>query len=194
MTHICTNCNIEFQGNRYRNEVFCSNRCAIDKRIERSTVTAECPVCNKLFTFKRYKPKTYCGRSCFGKLQAKANLNTGVPWNKGKPNYGFRGEKNPRWDGGVSNSRHKDMGSIEYKQWRDAVFYRDNFTCQVCDVYGGDIHADHIKSWKDYPELRHDITNGRTLCVPCHYYVTFKKAMPTTSMWGRKTARVRRLR
>lgn len=29
-------------------------------------------------------------------------------------------------------------------------------------------NADHIKSFKDHPELRTDLQNGRTLCVDCH--------------------------
>lgn len=58
--------------------------------------------------------------------------------------------------------------SKAYKAWRTLVFERDNYTCQECRVVGGYLHADHIKPFAYFPELRLDIDNGRTLCVPCH--------------------------
>lgn len=61
-----------------------------------------------------------------------------------------------------------DRKSPRYRRWRLAVFERDNFTCQHCGVRGVRLHADHIKSWARHPELRYDVSNGRTLCVPCH--------------------------
>jgi hypothetical protein len=26
----------------------------------------------------------------------------------------------------------------------------------------------HIKSWRDFPELRFEVSNGKTLCLDCH--------------------------
>jgi 5-methylcytosine-specific restriction endonuclease McrA len=60
------------------------------------------------------------------------------------------------------------MKTFEYKLWREAVFKRDDYTCQMCDQHGGYLEVDHIKSWSQYPELRLAIDNGRTLCRPCH--------------------------
>lgn len=53
------------------------------------------------------------------------------------------------------------------KQWREAVIKRD----KVCKCCGGEKHleAHHICSWKDYPDMRIDITNGVTLCKLCHH-------------------------
>ena len=50
-----------------------------------------------------------------------------------------------------------------------SVFRRDNFTCVLCNKSkSGQLEADHIKPWCDFPELRFDIDNGRTLCRDCH--------------------------
>ena len=57
-----------------------------------------------------------------------------------------------------------------------AVFEKDAFTCQMCFKIGGTLQADHIKPWAFFPELRYDLSNGRTLCVPCHK-TTYKEAL-----------------
>jgi 5-methylcytosine-specific restriction endonuclease McrA len=59
--------------------------------------------------------------------------------------------------------------SADYKEWRAAVYRRDDFTCQRCRKRGGhDLHAHHVKGWTRYPALRFDVSNGMTLCNPCH--------------------------
>lgn len=59
-------------------------------------------------------------------------------------------------------------GCYKCVQWRNKIFKRDNWTCQMCLKRGVYIEADHIKSWKNYPKLRHILSNGRTLCKLCH--------------------------
>lgn len=56
----------------------------------------------------------------------------------------------------------------EYTLWRTAVFERDEYTCQHCRKVGGELNAHHIKSYKNYPELRTVLKNGLTLCESCH--------------------------
>lgn len=72
------------------------------------------------------------------------------------------------WKGGISPENHRIRQSAQYIKWRKAVYERDNYTCQECRQYGGKLNADHIKPFADYPELRFDLGNGRTLCVDCH--------------------------
>ena len=80
-----------------------------------------------------------------------------------------RGEKSHQWKGGISDINLRIRQSVEYKLWRESVFKRDQFTCVWCgDDTGGNLNADHIKSFKSFPELRFAIDNGRTLCVDCH--------------------------
>jgi hypothetical protein len=86
----------------------------------------------------------------------------------GRPAPWHRGENNSNWKGGITPENKKIRTSMEYKQWRTSVFERDGYTCQHCDKVGGELHADHIKPFALYPELRLDINNGRTLCKDCH--------------------------
>jgi 5-methylcytosine-specific restriction endonuclease McrA len=88
----------------------------------------------------------------------------------------YRGDKNPNWKGGITPINQKIRKSLEYKLWRMSVYERDSFQCIWCGSKK-EIHADHIKRFSDYPELRFAIDNGRTLCKVCHM---------TTDTWGSK--------
>jgi len=90
-----------------------------------------------------------------------------VPWNKGLKGF-FAKDKHWNWKGGIRDTRRKLHETFEYRQWRKAVLKRDNRTCQICGSTKN-IEADHIKRWKEHPELRHEVSNGRSLCRSCHY-------------------------
>jgi len=83
-----------------------------------------------------------------------------------KQSEACKGNKHWNWQGGKTKKR--DMHSLNIVIWRKAVFERDNYTCQNCIKIGGKLRAHHIKSWREYPELRFDISNGKTLCLKCH--------------------------
>ena len=78
------------------------------------------------------------------------------------------GPKNHNWRGGISDEHDRVRKSLQYHLWRDDVLKRDNFTCQFCGKRGGKLQADHIKPFALFKELRFNLENGRTLCIPCH--------------------------
>jgi len=128
---------------------------------------------------KRGRPRQYVWGHANIKNLIKNNIgrppwNKGIktghtPWNKGKEWPEMTGENNPAWRGGVTRTRG-DRWSKEYRRWRNAVLRRDNHTCIWCGATKETsiIQVDHIKSWSEYIDLRHDIDNGRTLCWYCH--------------------------
>lgn len=83
------------------------------------------------------------------------------------------GKNNPLWKGGITPENEKIRHSPKFKEWRLAVFERDNYTCQGCgDDKGHNLRAHHILNFAEYPELRFDIDNGITLCNKCHDFQT----------------------
>lgn len=78
------------------------------------------------------------------------------------------GDKNPAWKGGVSTEDRMLRSSLRLRNWRSSVFQRDNYSCVECGCTRKVFNAHHVKSWKNYPELRFNIDNGITLCVNCH--------------------------
>lgn len=53
-----------------------------------------------------------------------------------------------------------------HQAWACLVKLRDEKCTECKSVY--DLHAHHIKSYKDFAELRYDVNNGITLCGQCH--------------------------
>lgn len=86
----------------------------------------------------------------------------------GKPQYHQRGEKNNFWKGGITPTNTKIRESLEMKEWKRRVLERDNYTCVLCGVSGVKFEVDHIKPFAYFHELRFELSNGRTLCKPCH--------------------------
>lgn len=112
----------------------------------------ECVQCGLKVKADRYSRK-FCSRKCKDESL------------KGKP---FPSEKRGKRPRTYFKTRRDKHGCAEDREWRSKVFERDNFTCQNCGQHGGKLQADHMKSVAAYPELRHEVSNGRTLCVPCH--------------------------
>lgn len=133
----------------------------------------KCLNCETSFrTGRKHNGKKYCSRNCwrihwkgknthmFGKSLPKSTLQK----LKGR----WKEEKNPNWKGGISSENHRVRDGIEMGLWREAVFARDNWTCQKTGIKGGTLHAHHIQNFADFPELRFAIDNGITLNKESH--------------------------
>lgn len=109
-----------------------------------------------------------------GKPSWNKGKKTGKPsWNRGlkltkKQKESMYGKNHWNWKGGISGENKRFRKSVEYKEWRTAVFKRDNYACVLCGKNKCKVQADHIKPFAEYRQLRLVLSNGRTLCEECH--------------------------
>lgn len=182
---ICDTCGKSFE--KYESRVgknnFCNREC-YNKFHSKNTIKAKCEICGKNFTGYNYNANRFCSRECYNKFHniknkerkcptcnkifiAKSTEDKYCSWEcYNKDRHPPKNKNHWNWQGGVSiENDHRD--SSQYKIWRKNVYMRDNYQCVKC---GSKIklNAHHIKSWKDYPELRYDLNNGITLCEKCH--------------------------
>lgn len=157
---------------------YCSKECFNLSKVgqpskKRNGETRNCLQCDKEFYAPERKTKEgngkYCSRECHSLSRVGKD-----PWNKGKVCPNIAGENNPAWKGGTASEYELIKGSREYKLWRKSVYERDFYTCQSCGAKpdrktGLKIHAHHILSFAEFPHKRTDISNGVTLCEPCHW-------------------------
>jgi len=150
----------------YKNPIERSKK--ISEKLKKG-ILSNCLNCNKEIYRRPYEiknnDKLFCSRLCFWE------------WQKGKTKNKYNkdqtGCKNPNWKGGISSLNNKIRTSPEYKEWKQNIFERDNWTCQKCKNRSSKnnnliLHAHHIKPFALFPELRFDINNGITLCKECH--------------------------
>lgn len=121
----------------------------------------ECPTCGK----KTYAPpsniksktgRRFCSQTCSGK---------GLPDRFVKSRGCTRGRRkeNPKTDESKIVRKR-----IEYIEWRNDVFKRDDWNCQKCNKKGGKLHPHHILNFASHPEVRFDVSNGITFCILHH--------------------------
>ncbi len=80
----------------------------------------------------------------------------------GFENANYKGENHWNWKGGITPELKRLRTTAKYQIWRNAVFLRDNFTCQDCGQIGGYLEAHHIQQFALFLELRFKIDNGIT--------------------------------
>ena len=147
----------------------------------------QCEICTKSVkaygSVERRATKKFCSRVCRGKHQTnigvliKSCLKCGqtikISGSQKKKGFGFYcsfkcygiSKRSPYYK---PDENHKIRTSWDYTKWRTSVYKRDNFTCQDCGKRGIRLEADHIKPFAFFPELRFELSNGRTLCKDCH--------------------------
>ena len=183
----CKVCEKKFKVKPYRKNIalYCSQKCSWTSKARLDKVRSK-------LKGRIVNPKTLFqkGHKLLGSGLVEWRANGGTPWNK-KPNFfidclkcGKNKQIKPAEIGRAKFcskecvNKYRDMGktplakkireSLEYEEWRKQVFERDLYTCQDCGQIGGFLNADHVIPFAFYPELRFELSNGRTLCRDCH--------------------------
>lgn len=80
------------------------------------------------------------------------------------------GKNHPNWNPNLTDEdRIQKRKYPEYKKWRESVYNRDNYVCQICkDNKGGNLNAHHLDGHNNNPDKRILLENGVTLCNECH--------------------------
>jgi hypothetical protein len=164
---VCVRCGKEVYRRRAQaihKNTYCSRDCrVVDQKAK--AFSLDCIICGTKFYTQpaqvKYRNRQGCSVKCRGIAATRKaeERNRLTPPSIGKLNRRIRYSK--RMD-----------------QWRRAIFERDQYTCQDCGKKGGYLEADHIKPFAKFPELRFELSNGRTLCRPCHM---------KTPTWGYRT-------
>ena len=170
---VCSVCGKNFYISRYKQKIgwgiFCSIACRSayikgerHPNWQGGKIKKICKWCGKEFFIDPSKKgmAKFCSRKCSAEWKS----------------VFMSGENSPLWKGGLRYDRKEEYKGDEYKLWRKSVFERDGYRCLICGKVGGRLNAHHIRSWKDFPELRFDVDNGMTMCQSCHYLV--KKETP----------------
>ena len=175
----CQFCKKEFNARHSYNK-FCGVKCfglseqgENNHRWKGGKVSAKCLSCSKIFLFQ--KRKRAKGILCSLECKAQWQKNIGL----------YKKENNPMWRGGVTPLALLLRTSERNITWRKEIFKRDNYTCVKCGVRNGIgigktvyLEADHYpvsfatllqeaRETDDFTKFW-DISNGRTLCRPCH--------------------------
>jgi len=165
----CNYCGLRFETWNCRlkqgTSKYCSRNCVIKAKSGQGHwhwngggLVSKCVVCRKEFQCypdKRRSERKFCSKECLNKWQETS----------------LRGKDNPNWKGGISTENNLIRTSREYEDWKTMIFERDNYTCVRCVKRGGDLNAHHIIPFSIAPEERLKLSNGATLCIPCHDWI-----------------------
>ena len=86
----------------------------------------------------------------------------------------YRGENHHSWkppEECVGGEAMQARNSIEYDEWRFAVYKRDKTLCGICGVRKDPMVAHHLDGFNLFPKKRFDVDNGVTLCD--YHHISF---------------------
>lgn len=166
----CRQCGKEFQDFPSTKRVFCSRRCQGSASGVRHNKPHSQKTRDKLSAIGKGKTSNMRGKK--HSLDSKIKLSCSQRGILIKDFDGFQKTKDA-----LERMRFR-------REMQSLVFERDNYSCVECKKRGA-LQVAHIKSWKDFPELRFSLDNCRTLCMGCHYEETFNKNKPQhIRAWG----------
>ena len=150
----CRTCDELFEHDSWVKKQFCSRRCSLTYRNKYDNPAKRPEVKEKM-------RKRMIRDIKLGKMKA-----YGHGMNPSRPN-----ELNGMWQGGKKDPIQRIRGTKKYRDFREKVVQRDNYICTACGkraIKKGNLHIDHLKDFINYPELRFELSNSRSLCASCH--------------------------
>lgn len=148
-------CGKEFESYKSHNRKYCNTKCRskyriVDWKNPEKSIEKECEICNKKFISLKTSHRRFCCIEC-------KNIYISQE---------YRGKNHHCWK--ENKKRNLFKSTIEWKEWREEVFKRDNYTCQYCNIKGNCLEPHHLKSKQCFPELVYNVDNGITLCKKHH--------------------------
>ena len=96
-------------------------------------------------------------------------------------NFDTQAIKNPE----ISGKEYQEGDLCDFRNLREYVFFRDNYTCQICGKNafedGIELHMHHVEYWKG--NRANTPSNTLTACTKCHCSKNHQK---TGVLWGRE--------
>lgn len=146
----CKWCGKEFRARKWKNRpgIFCCRECSDKGRKKREikTITFKCEYCGKDATHRRsWKcPHRFCSVQCAAKWRGE----------------NYRGEKSPRWKGGLGSRTIEERIVVKRVKERQKE-------CERCGSKE-DLHGHHKIPVTERPDLRAIEENIEILCCECH--------------------------
>ena len=78
------------------------------------------------------------------------------------------GNKHHNYNPHLTDEERERLRGQDHVHWREKVFERDDFTCNICKTRGGKLNAHHLDGDNWCKDKRFDVDNGVALCDDCH--------------------------